>query len=234
MKRFLALAAVAAVVVPANAVVLYTNTTETASRFNPGLYKANSTDQAITFDDCTMGTGTYGAGNSLQITRITVGIRRLASAPAVDVSAYWADNTNPAPGGFVAGTPNFIGTNSLLVNGASAVTQQVVFGDGVNTMFTVTPNETAFAGFGTFFVGVKFSNNNANNGWRITNGPDANVNAMVLYDPTDGDQGIFGFGSTGPAATFWLKVEGNAVPEPGTIAAIAAGLAAIAARRFRK
>lgn len=66
------------------AVTIYSNTAQTGFRFNPA--NANT----ITFDDVPVPTSALGTNNAVSPTSITVGYRRLANAPACDVTVWTA------------------------------------------------------------------------------------------------------------------------------------------------
>ena len=62
-----------------DASVLYSNTTETSSRFNPGTGGTASVpgvQQDITFDDIAIPNARLGGANAVNVTKVTVGIRR--------------------------------------------------------------------------------------------------------------------------------------------------------------
>ena len=220
--------------------VLYSNTTETGSRFNPGTGGdplGAGVQQDITFDDIPIpGARLFGA-TAVDVTRVTVGIRRAGNAPATDVNLFWATATTSVvdPDTELDVPFNPIGTASLLPRSSgSFITEQVVFSNGTSTLFTAPLNATLLNGFGTFLLGLQFSNGDTLNGWRLTSGADANANVMWIYD-TDVTpaEGAFNFGpSPNPAATFYIIVEGSPVPEPASLGLLA-GVGILAMRRRR-
>ena len=76
--------------------LLYSRTIETGSRFNPGMggIPPGSGVQAdVTFDDVPIPATLLGGFTAVDVNKVTVGIRRIANAPATNVSLYWATCT---------------------------------------------------------------------------------------------------------------------------------------------
>jgi len=218
--------------------ILYSRITETGSRFNPGLggpVGGPATQQNVVFDDVPVPTSRLAGNTSIAVSRVTVGIRRLAGAPAVEVSLFWSTATTGAvlPDTELDVPFNTIGAVSLAA-AAATVTELVTIGDGSSVLFTAPLNTTVITpDFATFFIGVQFSSADALNGWRITSGADANANVFWMYD-TDATnpEGRFNFGAAGPPSSFYIEIEGTPVPAPGALALLGlGGLVGIRRRR---
>ncbi len=189
---------------------MYNGTAETGSRYNPGLGLSGT--PKVIFDDINVASSLVGDADSLGFTRIRVGIRRLASAPAVTVRVYL---TGLDPNSFGLDSlpvipARLIGTFNLPANGATSITQILEVGDGTN-FFAALPRDTGnlFTGLQTAFVGVSLSNANANNGWRLTSGPDPNFDAGWFYNADSvAPRSAFGFGASA-AATFYISAFGG-------------------------
>lgn len=211
--------------------VVYTSTTETGSRYNPGP-ATGGVAQRIVFDDVKIPDAILGGGNALEVTKVTFGIRRAGSAAAVDVDFYWGTVT-PASDPVALDPAIHLFSEVTLAQLANPgfTTELVVIGDGTSTLFTAPLDTNAYAGFGTFFLGMQFSDPSADNAWRITSGPDNNEPVFWNYNPDDMTTGRFVF-SSGAPGTFYMIVEGNVVPAPGAAAML--GLAGVAFTRRRR
>lgn len=192
---------------------LYTSTVETGSRFSPG--NGASGTPIIVFDDVLIPASLVQGTDSVSITKIKLGIRRIASAPAVTVNIYYTvvDDTS-AYNNFILIPPVLLGSVSLPANGATSVTTIVSLGDSVNPLFRVkTDTGYLFSGYQTFFLGMGLASIDptGSNGWRLTipGAPASNNdNAMWFYDvdasPTRSAH-IF----TGTSATFYMEAFGT-------------------------
>jgi uncharacterized repeat protein (TIGR01451 family) len=186
---------------------LYTNTTQTGSRFNPG----NTT--FIVYDDVPIPVARLGASSSVDLTQVTVGIRQVAGAPAVNVDIFVSTLTsNPtAPDTEINPPGTFLCTVALPARSAST-TSLATCGTGTTTIATVPLNMDLVAGSGTFAVGVRLSEFASGfNGWRLTSGPDPNGDYFWLYDPAGPTESVNWFGGS-PVATFYIDVQGTPVP----------------------
>jgi MYXO-CTERM domain-containing protein len=244
MKKLVAGAlALAACAGAANAVVIYDSSVQTGFRYNAGQAGATTPadNRRVAFDDVNFADADVGANTHVEITRITVGIRRGAAAPATDVTLYWSTFTTPvvAPDTELDVPYTSIGTVSLPINPAAGfVTELVSMGDGVNPMFTA-PLSNLFGGFKSMAIGMNLSSTDPIQGWRITNAPGPNANVFWQHDPfmtgQANPEASFLFSTTtppNPPATFYIVVEGSFVPTPGAAALL--GLGGLVATRRRR
>ena len=238
-KSYLALASAIAIGIAASAeaAVVYTANIEGGSRFNNGV------PTTITFDDVPIPASRLNAGaaTAIDITKITIGIRQAAADPGTVVN-FFAFNPDadglPVP----AGPLSSLGSFTVSANGGAGFrTVLATVGDGVGVLSRVGVNYsflTPPGTFGTIMVGATLSTTTTNIGIRNATGPDANVNSQFGLlrttvnppDPTvDGYGYSFGAGTT--TAQFYIIVEGNAVPEPVSLGALAMGGMIFAHRR---
>ena len=102
----------------ANAAIVYNFATETGTRWTPS---AN----IINFDDVFIDNALVGANTAITLDRVTVGIRRLSGAGAVDITVWAApmlsDPTTPG----ALGTPVSLGTVALGANPGASLTELV-------------------------------------------------------------------------------------------------------------
>jgi len=203
--------------------VIYQNTTETGSRYAPA---APTTGPLlnVTFDDIPIPLANIGGATTVDVTKVTVGIRRAGTGSAppgapCDISAYWATATTEVtdPDTELDQPINLIGSVSLPAPTAAGFTTELVtFGDGTTTLFTVDLNDTVITGgggpFGTFLLGLTITPGASTpNGWRLTNGPDANADVFWDLDQNTGEENAFFFGAPpAPLAIFYAVIEGAA------------------------
>src|SRR4051812_44191421 len=90
-------------------VICYSSSTEAGSRFNPG--KGNAGTPRIVFDDVSIA-NSFVTGDSITVTKVSVGIRRVPGAPATEVKIYYAalDDTSTVVGSQVKIPPVLLGT----------------------------------------------------------------------------------------------------------------------------
>lgn len=234
MKKSLALIVLAAASL--SHAQLYTRVVETGSRFNPAT-AGTTASTTIVYDDVNVATAQNPLSQPLRITRVTVGMRRAADAPAVSVSAYWT--TGSFLGTPTLGTDNLIGSQALALRaGTGFVTELVTF----NTNFVVTPNFVDQPGFGQFFIGVNISNNVTSGlgttgptGWRITSGAGMSEDRFLMRDFVAGPvTGPWNFGGTTTPGSFYIALEGQPVPEPASMVALGLGIMGIFSRKRRQ
>lgn len=211
----------------ASASVVYDFSTETGSRSTPG-------GGTIFFDDAFISNTLVGTNTAITLDAVTVGIRRVAGAGAVDITVWAAPMIGTSYGvGGILGTPVALGTVSLLGPVAASTTQLVT----VNSTVTIDLNSAivgAAPNFSGLFIGVSFSNADALNGWRLTSGGPAGANftdRFVSYNTGTAVASVVGFAAP-TLSTFYTRIDGTLVPTPGAIALLGAG-GLLAARRRR-
>lgn len=196
---------------------LYTSTTETGTRFSPG--NGASGTPIVVFDDVLIPAAAVQGSDSITITKVNFGIRRLASAPAMTVNFYYTvvDDTSTTYNTFIKIPPVLIGTINLPAMGATAATSIISFGDSINTLFKVkTDTGFLYSGYQALFLGLSFTGADPGtlNGWRLTTpgSPQSdNDNAMWFYD-VDGPEVRTARAFNGTTiATFYLEVFGKAL-----------------------
>lgn len=229
--------------------LLYSNITETGSRYNPGYGGTGGTGTIpdIAFDDVLIPNSRLASGantvNRIDICKVVVGIRRVATAPATDINVYVTTFTENPVGSdteldtppllkvtdsgsvvsTLAGSP-WIGqtVSRSLAQVTTSTTAVITLTGPVNASapggfdpipgLTNLPLDMGFVpGYGALAVGVSIGNANTNNGWRLTSGPDANVDAWVEYDTEVTPAESFLFFGGSPASTFYIQVYGNVV-----------------------
>ena len=211
----------------ANAAVVYNFATETGTRWTPS---ANT----IQFDDVFIDNALVGGNTAIKLDRVTVGIRRLSGAGAVNITVWAAPMLSDLTTAGALGTPVALGTVALAANTGGSITSLV----------SVTPGATialnsAIAGaapnFSGLFIGVSYSTNDALNGWRVVSGGTLGANftdRLYLYDTLTGTpSGPVAFAAPTPNATYTI-IDGTFVPTPGAVALL--GLGGIVAGRRRR
>jgi hypothetical protein len=158
----------------ANAAIVYNFATETGTRWTPS---AN----IINFDDVFIDNALVGANTAITLDRVTVGIRRLSGAGAVDITVWAApmlsDPTTPG----ALGTPVSLGTVALGANPGASLTELVSVTPGATIALNSTVTGAA-PNFSGMFIGVSFSTTDTLNGWRIVSGGTVGANfADRLY-----------------------------------------------------
>lgn len=221
----------------ASADVLYQSGTQTGSRFNPG------SESTTTYMNVFVA---VGAGQTaINLSDVTAGIRRISSGgllTAVDVELFAARMT------YDIGTDTYgadidnqfsLGSFGLGADASGSLTQ-LVTATGLNSI-TIDLETSSQAGFGGFWIGLRFKGANAanaNNGWRIVNVPTvgASIDAFGMhnYQNSGAFESFFNFTDAAGAPTasrFYVDVSGALVPAPGAVALL--GLAGLAGRRRR-
>jgi len=201
----------------ARAGILYIHGTETAVRTNQG---------GSTYYDDIFFTNP-SSFTDIELTSVTVGVRRVNPAPAVGVDVYAVPMT---------------GTDNASLSGD--LSRQVLLGSfslGATTTTALVPltlsslstildlNNQVMSGFGGIWIGLDFTGANAtnlNNGWRVVNAPavGASFSDILAVD----NSGVFTLGTFGgsPPDNLYVNVSGTLfnVPEPSSIALFGVGV----------
>ncbi|MEQ1906505.1 MAG: hypothetical protein ABL888_20140 [Pirellulaceae bacterium] len=237
--------------------VTYSNTNQTGFRANPGVATT------IWFDDATFSAPSLllngvNFATALDVKELKFGIRRLANAPATDVSLYLAA-MNPSVTTITPSSVKFLGTFNLAANGATAVThvQTATVAPGTFKI-PILYDGFGAANFGYVLGGASLSNVNGANGIRLNNNiaipfwgsPNGlgtglgapNANFFWAYNTLTNTNTFNSFGFTGanaatnPPATFYMEMTGTPVPEPsfGIVSLLGVGIATLVGRRRRR
>ena len=261
MKKLLltamSFAALTLVSLVGSADVTYSKTSQTGFLPKPG---AATT---IFFDDATFSAPSLlldgvNFATQLDVKEISFGIRRLANAPATDVSLYLAA-MSPSVTTINPSSIKFVGTANLAANGATSVTQVVTATIAPGTFkIPILYDGFGAANFGYVLGGASLSNTNGSNGIRLNNNiaipfwgtPNglgtgsgaANANFFWNYNTLTNTTLFQSFGFTGanqatnPPATFYMEIKGTAIPEPsfGILGLFGVGIATLVGRRRRR
>jgi hypothetical protein len=236
MKKLILGAMALTAVSAANAVILYSSTTQTGTRVNAnnaGFFSAADlgSQTRINFDDVNISTATMAGNTSLKLNSVTVGIRRGQGALQNDVRVYAAAMNAD---GTVAGPVVLLGNQVLAQRTAAGFVTELVTISGLTQTIAMQSGFITGGGFSSLMIGVQLSadTTSGSSGWRVTsNGPNAGGFANVFETATLTNN-PYSFGpAPAPPATFYLEVDATPVPEPGTMVAIAAGLGMLARKR---
>ena len=193
--------------------VLYSSTAS-ASRFNPGLGSLGT--PVIAFDDVHFPAAAENNKDSVSITKINVGIRRMPNAPATNVNIYY---TTMQEGSLQKHLPVFLGKVSLPVNGGSFLTSIISLGDSVTALFKIKPEASVGSDQQqTLMIGASFDNPSSANGIILTKTPGNNTNSIWI-DNSDNNNSMYATSFNGQLpATYYLEVFGNKVsPDAGAL-----------------
>lgn len=189
---------------------LYSSTDYTG-RFNPGIGSLGT--PIIAYDDVTIPSAIAAGSDSINITKINIGIRRTPNAPATSVSLYYTALQNDSTGVKTVATAShvFLGKISLPVNGNSLVTSIISLGDSVSTLFKVKADrDMANNGNQKFLIGASFDNPSVGNGIILTKQSDNNLDSIWIDNNNTNSLYATSFSSSLPA-TYHLEVFGNSV-----------------------
>lgn len=199
----------------AAAQTLYTNTVETGNRYNPGTSQSGT--PRVEFDDVLIPSSLVAGSDSIRVTKVKMGIRRVANAAASTINVYYTtvEDTAILLANAIKIPPVFIGTVNLPANGPTAVTTIISLGDSVSTLFRLkTDTGNLFTGFHTFFLGLSFSQPSQDNGVRLTSGPGANSDVIWIYSADSTVNRFATFFGGNPSATFYIQAFGYPVNRP--------------------
>jgi hypothetical protein len=122
--------------------------------------------------------------------------------------------------------PNFVLIDTLSVTFSSPF-QLVTFDGGSRALFTVNANFAAQPGFGLFYIGLAAGSIPAAD-WVWANGPDTNLPTAYLDNLTAGQIFLNTSPPPFPPFSFYLKIDGAAVPEPSSLFLLGAGMLVLA------
>jgi hypothetical protein len=186
---------------------LYSSTAYT-SRFNPGV-GANGTP-IVAYDDVSIPTSSATGSDSISITQIKVGIRRVPNAPATTVSIYYSAFQDGK--GSVNKTPEniLLGKVSLPVNGSSLVTSVIALGDSATALLRIKKDTSmACEGFQKILIGASFDNPSSGNGIVLTKEESKNLDSIWVVNP-DTDKMLYATNFQGRLpASYYLEVFGS-------------------------
>jgi hypothetical protein len=188
---------------------LYSSTAY-ASRFNPGVGSHGT--PIVAYDDVSIPTSLAEGSDSISITKINVGIRRVPNAPATHVNIFYTPFQKDAPEGGVNNNALqvLLGTVSLPVNGPSLVTSVISVGDSVNTLFMIKKNANISPDAQQkFLIGASFDNPSPGNGIVLTKEENSNLDSIwVVNQDTDKKLYATSFNKQLPAS-YHLEVFGT-------------------------
>lgn len=192
--------------------VLYSSTAYT-SRFNPGVGAQGT--PIVAYDDVNIPSAIAQGSDSISITKVKVGIRRVPNAPATNVNVYYTTFEDDSTGGNTIKKAShvFLGKVSLPVNGSSLVTTVVSLGDSVTALFKIkTDRNSANSGYQKFLIGASFDNPSPGNGIILTKELNNNADSIWI-DNTDSnnDKELYATSLSGHLpASYYLEVFGSA------------------------
>jgi hypothetical protein len=184
----------------------------------------------------------------LAVTQVTVNDLQHAGAPATSYQLYYstitADRTQNSDPQIAAPTAVGSPVNVAGNAGASTVITPVQFGDGINTLFTLTDSQLNFTDPGVttgaeFLLGFKSSTTGTDQGLRLAKPDTGYENPVEYYEYNTSTPGqatftFFQQGDANDGAGIWVTVTGNILPEPATFGMAAIGGLMFLARRPRK
>lgn len=230
---------IGAVASESKAVIVYDATSQTGSRYNPGISTDDLTTPVIALDDVFIPDSFVGSvasnpSRSIFLNSVAVGIRRVgttaAPTAATTVSIYLAPMLSDPTFTFIPGTPTLVGSGNL---GSITTSTTTLLTLTFPPLSQIDLNGSVIPGFNGFYVGVSFSNPNTTNGWRVVNNNGLTTNGFSLWDngsfssPLDGPF-IFG---TGVPSDFMIRIDASPIPEPSALGLLAPAAMLLGRRR---
>lgn len=234
----------------ASASTLYSETTTLAGNSNFFVAQGNAgtgtnpTVNDAILDNVVVPSYPSAGLGGINVTRVTVNTVQTANAPGGNLSLYYStiatDRTNVSDP--VINAPTFVQTKPMVAgNGLGTTQSQIVYGDGVSTLFTLTDAQLNFTDPGVttgaeFILGFKNDSTSTAQGINLAK-PDGGYENPVEYyeyNTSDNTQATFTFfaqNDPNDGAGMWITVEGNLLPEPTTMGLAALGGLMLLGRR---
>jgi hypothetical protein len=181
-----------------------------SSRFNPGVGPCGT--PIVAYDDVSIPTSTAEGSDSISITKIKVGIRRVPHAPATNINVYYTPFQEETIIGGVNKNASqvFLGKVSLPVNGPSLVTSIISIGDSVTALFKIKIDANISADARQkFLIGASFDNPSPANGIVLTKEENSNLDSIWVVNQ-DTDKTLYATSFNGHLpASYHLEVFGT-------------------------
>jgi len=199
---------------------------ETGSNYPGSYYRYSSmgqtssvlTSQARIFDDVNVTSTLVGNGavDSFSITKLQLGIVRLAGAPATTMNVWYApmDGTVTTYAGLLkVSDVKHVASYSLEAQTTSA-SKLITLGDSIHTLFKVKVDTgVLFYNHASFFIGVSFQDTTGS-AWFLGDGAGTNDDVFWKNVPTAGTPVVASWFNGNPVATFFIVAYGNTTATP--------------------